>query len=229
MTASPMTTRRGMALFAALSTMAVIGLLVSGMIATSTLARRSSTLTDVDAELSAATDFAIAAALDSVPVNFAFGSSHAVDVTDTRFTTTVSMTRLPRDVLWLVAETRTLGGIVARRRVNFVARWRVPSMPPAAIVSRGNVRLGSQVAFVPDTLADAECRAANGVSVLLAPGATLTSVGGVATRVDSIAGDSATYLMSVLQRVMYDTMPGVLHVLGDTTLYAGRIDGILFI
>jgi hypothetical protein len=224
-----MTERRGIALFAALSTMAVIALLVSGMMATSTLARRSSTLTDIDAELSAATDFAIVAALDSVPGNLPFGVPRAVDVVQSRVTTTVSMTRLPHDVLWLVAESRATGGIAARRRVNFVARWRVPLIPGAAIVSRGSVRLGSQVVFAADTSADAGCRGGAGPSVLLAPAATLTSVDSVLTRTDSAAADSATFLMNTAQRAVLDTTANVIHVRGDTTLYSGRVDGILLI
>lgn len=221
-----MTSRRGIALFAALTTMAVVGLLVGGMVATSTLAQRSSTLTHVDAELGAAADFALATALDPALADLPLGVSQTIDVGAGRITSAVSATRLPRGVLWLVAESRTVGSIVARRRVNLVARWNVPRAPAAPIVSRGHVRLGSSVVFVADTAGDADCRVPDsGPQVLMGAGATITSIDSIVTRVDSSVADSAAFFRTS----PFDTLSGITHVHGDTTIAGGRIDGILMV
>jgi hypothetical protein len=225
-----MRSRRGIALFAALSTMAVIALLVGGMVATSTLAQRSAALTHVDAELGAAADYALASAIDSSLANLPLGISQTRTMASGRTASTVSATRLPRDVLWLVAESRMTGGPAGRRRVNLVLRWPVPRAPTSPIVSRGHVRLGAQVVFAADSGGDADCRVASSVpSVLLAPGASLTSIDVVATRTDSSAADSATYVATAAQHLYLDSASRVLHVRGDTTIAAGTIDGILLI
>ena len=51
--------RRGVALFAALALTAIIGLLVGGLFASGRWARRAATSAHVDAQLTAATDFAL--------------------------------------------------------------------------------------------------------------------------------------------------------------------------
>jgi len=221
-----MTSRPGIALFAALTTMAVVGLLVGGMVATSTLAQRSSTLTHVDAELGAAADFAIATALDPSLADLPLGVAHTIDVDAGRITSTVSATRLPREVVWLVAESRTVGSLVARRRVNLIAHWNVPRAPAAPIVSRGNVRLGASVVFAVDTSGDADCRVTSVVpQISIGTGADVSAIDSVFARTDSSAGDSATFFLTA----PFDTLSGIIHVRGDTTITGGAVDGILIV
>lgn len=225
-----MTTRRGIALFAALSTMAVVALLVGGMVATSTIAQRSSALTHVDAELSAAADFALASAIDSSLASLPLGIARTIDASSGRITSTVSATRLPRNVLWLVAESRAAGGIAARRRVNRIERWPAPGLPEAPIVARGNVKLGPLVRFDADTAIEADCQApTNAARVLFSSAASLVSSDSVSMRADSIASDSATFLLHATQRAFLDSFSRVQQVRGDTTIAAGRIEGVLLI
>jgi hypothetical protein len=221
-----MKARAGIALFAALATMAVVALLVGGMVATSTLAQRSSALTHADAELGAAADFAIASALDPSLADLPLGVSQTINVGGGRTTSIVSATRLPRDVVWLVAESRTTGALVARRRVNLVARWNIPRAPSAPIVSRGHVRLGPLVVFASDTSPGADCRVPAGrPRVMIAPGAAITSTDSVFAHTDSSASDSTTFYLGA----PLDTVSGITHVRGDTTIAGGRIDGILMV
>jgi len=221
-----MTSRPGIALFAALATMVVVGLLVGGMVATSTLVQRSAALTHVDAELGAAADFAIATALDPSLADLTLGVAHTIDVDVGRIVSTVSATRLPRDVVWLVAESRTVGALVGRRRVNLVAHWNVPRVPGAPIVSRGHVRLGGAVAFALDTAGDADCRLSQVVpQISIGTGASVSAIDSVFTRTDSSAGDSATFFLTA----PFDTLSGITHVRGDTTITGGQLDGILIV
>ena len=230
--------RRGVALFAALGMTAVIGLLIGGMVASTTLAQRSASATHVDARLNAAADFALgwliehqhARGLADLPLGEAsvFGS---VPTGASGIVATVSATRLPGGVLWLVGETTTGAAWAGRRRVNLIARWRqMGRVPPAAIVARGNVRLAAGVLVAADTTGDAECRVgANSLHVVTSPAAAVTSPDSLLIAVDSVALDSGTYLMSARQRSMLDSLPGVLHVTHDTTVSAGHLDGVVVI
>ena len=224
-----------MVLFAALALMAIVGLLIGATLASSTLAERSTRLTRTDAELTAAADLAVntvlgearARGLASLPLG------QAVVFTDVpadgRVSASVSATRLPRDVLWLVGDARTPDG--GSHRVNVVARWHVVGAAPSSpLVARGNIRLGSSVTFATDTTGDTDCavRAPN-PTVLLGPGATLTTVDTVPARVDRRAADSSTYLLATGQRVVLDTMPGVVRVRGDTVVYGGLFDGVMLV
>lgn len=228
--------RRGIALFAALALLGFVGLLVGGAFAAFRLAERSAGGARGDALLNAAADYAIgwavseapALGLDTLPLGaatlFAAEPPDAVGVS-----ATVAVTRLPRNLLWLVVDAERPGPAGGRRRVNLVARWREPApMPPAAIVARGDVRLGAGVVVASDTAGDADCRPAPVAAVVAAPGSAVTSADSVSVVTDAVAEDSTTYLLTArqLQRL---GGASVVRVSGDTTISGGAFEGILIV
>jgi hypothetical protein len=224
--------RRGVALVAALGFMAVIGLLIGGAVASSTLAQRSSRLAHADAELTAAAEFALNDMFGEATVralgDLQFGKSGTFDAASPVSTieTRVIARRLPFGVAWLTAQARRRDIDAGVRRVNLVARWRFPSeLPGAAVVARGNVRVGAGVAFSVDTTTDADCRAnPHAPNVVTAPAATVTSAESLLVGTRTTAGDSASYFLS-----LRSNRAGLVHVLGDTTLFGGTVEGVLMI
>lgn len=230
---SPRVPRRdGVALFAALGLMAVVGLLIGGTLASVTLARRATTAAHTDARLTSAAEFAVTSMLGeraSEIAEVSFGRATVFDVAAGAdgVRATVAATRLPADVVWLVAEVESP---LARRRVNVVARWRpIMRAPSAPIVARGNVRVAPGVVIESDSVSDVDCRASpSAPHIIVGPGSVVVSDSLHAT-IDSVAADSATFLATAVQRAALDTLRPILRVHGDTTLSSGSFEGILVI
>jgi hypothetical protein len=232
--------RRGIALIAALGRMTLLGLMVAGAFAASVLGERSVRLTQSDAQLTAGADYAINTVLGDWRANgladLPLGQAHTFSVTlpdAPNVHATVNVTRLPAGVLWLVGDVAIAGVDQGHRRVNVVARF--PSLgatPPAGVVARGNVVARDSVGFSADTSGDADCavsNTANSMDVVTSPGATASVVDTSRAVALSVAADSATYYMKARQLAMLDSMPGVAHVRGDTTIAGGSFSGILFV
>ena len=230
--------RRGIALFAALAFTAIIGLLVGGLFASERWARRAVMSAQADAQLTAAADFALTRIiaehrtrnLADLPLG---RPSVFADVPagDSSIEATVSATRLPHDVLWLVGEARPRSQWSGMRRVNLIARWRlVGPIPGAPIVARGNVRLASSVSITVDSTGDADCRAESlGAQVVVGEGAVVTSADTLRVRHARMADDSSSYFLAPSQRLLLENAPSVVRVAHDTTIADGRFDGVLLV
>jgi hypothetical protein len=233
-----MCARRGLALFAAIAVMALIGLLVAGALASFTMAERSSRLAVTDAELMTSADYALGTMLADARrfgfADLALGAPVTFQIAPPGLSgvrVVVTATRLPGGVVWLVADATSNDVNQSKRRINFIIRFpSVGLLPGAAIIARGNVRLGSGVVFQPtqsDSARDAECIDAAPFDVIVAPGAAVS--GGDSSRVVSRASsaDSATYYLTASQRATLDSNSAVVHVRGDTTIAGGALNGIL--
>lgn len=224
--------RRGVALVAALLLVSFIALLITGSLSASTIADRAAALAQVDARLMNAADFVIHAPLAS-PNGFGLaklplGVATPLSVTspDGDVDAHVSATRLPRGVIWLVADVAVPRVDEARRRVNLVASYAtVMSLPTAPIVSHGDVRVGTDGTFTVDSTGDVDCRGMPQAFAMLAPGANATNVAQSIT--DARAADSATYGLLASQLSALHG-PGVVHTLGDTTI-SGTFSGLLIV
>jgi hypothetical protein len=217
--------RPGIALFAALSLLAFLGLLLGAAVASMTIAGRSSRLAELDAQLDAAADFALNTVF-SDPDQFdlataPFGRPQSLVVTiptsnasestgPAAIHGSVTTTRLRSGLLWIVAQSRSgSGGGV--RHVSGIARFLGPTqLPRAPLIARGSILTDSSVVFESDTASDRDCAA--GVSV--APH-TLQ------------ASDSSLFYLSAAQRALFDSAPNVVRFPRDTTLGPGAISGIL--
>lgn len=230
-----MPTRRGIALFAALALMALIGLLVAGAVASSAIAQRSSRSSFTDALLTASADYALNTILAD-PRGFglaelALGERATFDIPvpeskDARVV--VGVTRLVGGVLWLVADATSGDADQGHRRINLVARFpNVGAVPEAAIVARGNVHLGHDVLFQADTSHDPDCSTDPAADVIVAPGAVVTGGDTSRATVRAAAADTATYYLTASQLAVLDGARTIIHVRGDTTITAGQFDGIL--
>lgn len=229
--------RRGVALFAALALTAIIALLVGGVVTSMRLARRAATSVHADAQLTAAADYALLTIvaeqrvrrLADPPLGHATVFAN-VPTGDASIDATVSATRLPHDVLWLVGEARPRSMWSGSRRVNLIARWQpMGGIPAAAIVSRGNVRLGSGVIIHVDTTGDADCRDPFGAQLIVGDSAVVTSADTLRVRHAPAADDSSSYFLSAAQRKLLDQAPGIARVAHDTTIVDGRFDGVMLI
>ena len=230
--------RRGVALFAALALTAIIGLLIGGLVASGRWARRAVMSAQADAQLTAAADFALMSIiaehrtrrLADLPLGRA-GVFADVAAGDGSIEATVSATRLPHNVLWLVGEARPRAQSSGMRRMNLVARWRVVRpIPDAPIVARGNVRLGSSVSVQVDSTGDADCRAESlGVQVMVGGDAVVTSADSLRVRHAPTADDSSSYFLAPSQRSLLEGAPNVVHVAHDTTIAGGGFDGVLLV
>lgn len=228
--------RRGVALAAVLGLMALLGILIAGAVAASGAAQRTARLSQTDAVLSASADYSLSVTLaswqESLLADLPLGVPRTIETTAPQTTpvpVTVTTTRLPDDVLWLVADARASGVDPGRRRFGLVARFAVPGrVPPAGIVARGNVVLAAGVRAIVDTSGEADCAAhSDAPAVLTAPGAIVTSADSVRSDVSARAADSATYYQAAWQRTLLDSAIAVRHVLGDTTIAGGSYQGIL--
>ena len=143
---------------------------------------------------------------------------------------TVAVTRLPRGVVWLVADAQGLGRDAGRRRVNVAARWpTLVPLPRAPLQARGSVRLRAGMVWVADTTVDAECASLGIANVITAAGATVTSSDSARVAIDPAASDSASYLQLAWQRLVLDSAVGVVQVHGDTTIAGGTFDGVMVV
>lgn len=234
--------REGIALFAALSLLALLGLLVAGSFAAIVLSSRTSRLAQVDARLDAAAEYALWApvtdwaAWDLAGLRVGATRSRLVPIpTASDVRAIVSATRLPRGVLWVVADARSIMGEEAHRRLNLLLRL-PPSepLPEAAIVARGDVRLGPRVRIDVDSAQIRECASLPSAGVALVDGATLTVTNDpgapVITSVASIAaGDSSMYRLRGIGWSALAGGAGVSIAPGDLTLPAGSGSGVLLV
>ena len=141
----------------------------------------------------------------------------------------VSVTRLPAGVLWMVADALA-GADRGHRRVNLVAGF--PSLGgrvAGAVTARGDVEIGSDVTFLTDSSTDPECAAAAGRPIAIAPSAIVTGIDSTAIAVSASALDSATYYLTARQLAVLREAGRFVHALGDTTISTGAFDGILIV
>lgn len=230
-----MRTRAGVALFAALALLTVLGLLITGAIASLVVAQRAVHLARTDAVLTGAADEALSTVLgnplgyglaDLLPGHsrvfpIALGAVDSVDAV-------VAATALPAGVVWLVASVTQVGPDSARRRTNLVARFpAVGPTPAAGITARGGVVANDRVVFSADTTGDAGCVSLPDADVVVAPGAATTLTPGARVRNATSAADTSTYFLSSRQLARLDSSAVVVHVHGDTTIAGGTFEGIL--
>jgi hypothetical protein len=217
--------------------MTLLGLMVAGAFAASLLGEQSSRLTQSDAVLDAAADYAITTVLGDPRghglADLPFGQALSFDVTvpdAASARATVVVTRLPNGVLWLVADAAIAGVDQGHRRINVIARFPSPgALPPAAVVARGNVVARDSVSFGVDSTGDPDCAVASTLDVIT-PSSGIVNAGD-STRVGAlrVAGDSATYYMKARQVAMLDSASTTVHVRGDTTIAGGTFSGILLV
>jgi hypothetical protein len=210
-----MTRRAGIALVAALSLLALLGLLIAGAVASTAVAQRSVRLAVTEGMTSSAADYALATlladpdtyGLADAPV----GRPRTFSVaSDANVSTTVVVTRLANGVLWLVADASVTGVDQGHRRVGLIARFpSIGALPASGVVSRGSASLGS-VEFSADSSGDADC-----ARTPSAPAVQAT--------------DSASLYLAHWQTAVLDSVPGVLRVRGDTTIVSGTFHGILLV
>jgi hypothetical protein len=227
--------RRGVALFAALMIISLIALLIGGAVATSTMAQRSNESSRSDASLMATADYAVYGVL-SGPAASSFAdlplgrnTTYSVNLPPSPpITATVSATRLPDDVLWLVADAELLGRDAGRRRVNLVARWRpLLPLPVSPLMARGSVRLRGGLVVAGDTASDAECAATSFASVTVSPGSLVTSADSVSSATDPRAGDPAHYAQTDWQLRALENASGAIHVRADTQISNSSFQGVM--
>jgi hypothetical protein len=227
--------RRGVALFAALALMSVIALLVAGATATTRSSQRASRLATTDATLTAAADYALSDVLSNAPglalSDLPLGVPNVFDTTipgAADVHVTVSVTRLPAGVLWMVADAFA-GADRGHRRVNLVAAFPSLGRIAGAVTSRGDVEVGPDVAFVADTSRDPECAVLSARPITVAPPAVVSGIDSSAVGSSASALDSATYYLTARQVSTLSEAGRLVHVLGDTTIATGSFDGILIV
>ena len=232
-----LSSRRGIALVAALALMTLLGFLIAGAFAASMSSERASRLGFTDARLTTSADYAVATILGNPSTyglaDLPLGVARSYDVTvpgAERVRATVSATRLPSAVLWLVADVSLDGVDQGHRRINLVARFPVPIVvPDAGIVSRRDVSIGDSVSFTTDSSSHPECITVMAGDVVVAPGARVTGNDSVRASVQDSAADSSSYMLTNRQLAALDSAPTVVHVRGDTTIGGGTFAGILIV
>ena len=228
--------RRGVALFAALALMSLIALLVAGATASTRASQRASRLAHTDASLTTAADYALANVLADARglglSDLPLGTPTVLDAPipgAPDVDVSVSVTRLPAGVLWMVADALA-GADRGHRRVNLVAAF--PSLGgriAGAVTSRGDVEIGPDVTFLPDSSTDPECAVVVGRPIAVAPSAVVIGIDSSAISVSAYARDSATYYLTARQLDVLREAGRFVHVLGDTTISTGSFDGILIV
>jgi hypothetical protein len=209
--------RKGIVLFAAIALLALLGLLIAAAAASMVLSGRSARLAESSAQLEGAAEFAANSVL-AEPAPFAlaslpYGEAKTFDVSSggaPSVRSTVTITRLRDGLLWIVGEAWLDAGEEGSRRINVVAR--IPPLgpiPPAPLVARGVVAVGSSTTFAPDSVGDPDCAAKS-----------------TAPRV-AASSDSTVYLLAPHQRALLDSAPSVVHFPHDTTLGPGSFTGIM--
>jgi hypothetical protein len=230
--------RRGVALVGALAFLTVSGIVIAALVASSLTAERamrlgrSGEMAIVSAEYAASSILADASALQLAKLSLGVARRFDVAVAQTaQVHVEVEVTRLPRGVLWFVAYAALPGLDSGERRVNLVARFPdVGPLPLAAIESRGDVSLATDVAISTDTSGDAECAARTSSPDVVTPaGASVVAGAGIRAETRSAAADSDSYLLKSWQRPILASGSGVVHAVGDTTITGGTFDGILLV
>jgi hypothetical protein len=233
--------RWGVALFGALSLLALLGLLVAGAFAATLLDRRSARFANVDAELTVAADYALQTVLAEwdarglAAIRGGTTQASTMTIPGSTVRATVDVTALSAGMLWMVATVRSERGDETRR-INLVARFPFEAyQPDAPLTSAGDVQLGAGVRFTLDTATDRGCARAPAAEVVLAPAAQLdvtdsTRAPVVVARRTNV-GDSAHYPLRIDSSNRRDRSR-VIYVAGDTTIADGAVgdaDGVLFV
>lgn len=231
-----MTRRRGIAFIAALGLLMLLGVLIAGVAASSSVSQRVTRLSHSDAILAASADYALntllaqwkESLLADLPLGIATSFESVVEQS-APVQVHATATRLAGGVLWLAADARLDGVNGARRRFGLVARFpALGPVPPGALVARGNVSV-SDVRFDSDTAGDADCAVRAAAAIIVAPGATWSSSDSVRAATDARAADSATYFMTSRQIAALAVANGARIVAGDTTITGGSYKGILLV
>lgn len=209
--------RRGVALVAALSLMTLLGLVIVGSIATTTIAERASRASLIDAPLNASAELAAASILADptaygladlqigIPATLAFPLTSAPGII-----TSVSTVRMAGGLILVLADARAASDSLSRRRVARLARFPLAELVPrASITSGGPVKFAPDVTVGRDSLTAADCRES----------AAADSI---------VTTDSATLYSAEWQRAALDASSAV-HVRGDTTISSGGFTGLLLI
>lgn len=231
--------RQGIALLAALALMALIALLVVGAQSTSSLAQRGARLAYGGALLTSAADYGLNTVLAD-PAGYGLaelplGQARTWAVpfpAEPPVHLDVSATRLRGGLIWLVANASLAGLDSAQRRFNLIARFpALGAAPTAAIVSRGGVSIGHDVALSVDVAPEADCASPPVADVIVAPGAATGGEGAANVRAaeQTLAGDSASYFLTGGQVAALERGGNVRHVHGDTVIAGGSFDGILIV
>lgn len=223
-----------MALVMALTLIMLLGLAVAGSFASTVALQRAARLSQDAAVLDAAADRALTTVVGDANAyglaSLRLGESRTLDVTmpDTPgILATVSVTRLPVGVLWMVASVTRGRDASYTRRVNLIARFPTGGAPPAGLVTGGNLLLHDGVRFSVDTAQDADCAVGAAAAAIVGPGATVTVPAGVRVDTAEFARDSAFYHLT--QRQIASAAAGVVHVAGDTTIDGGAFDGMFIV
>lgn len=227
----------GIALLAAMALVGLVGLLVIGALASSTLAQRGASASESEALLATAADFAASApladpeqyGLADLPLGRPRTFSAAIPGASAP-SAEVTVTRLRNGVVWLVGAAWSHGRDSAERRISIVARFPVAGpVPVAAVVSRGSVNIGRNVALSLDASPEADCADPPVADILIAPGATTTGADSLRVAQMAVAADSAAYHLTVSQVGALDSSLNVQHVRGDTTIAAGSFAGVMLV
>jgi len=214
----------------------LLGLLIAGVAASSSVGQRVTRLSHSDAILAASADYALNTLLaqwkESLLADLPLGvatSFESVVQQSTPVLVHATATRLGAGVLWLTADAHIDGVERGRRRFGLVARFPVLGPTPfAGLIARGNVSV-NDVRFESDTAGDADCATRATASIVVAPGATWSSSDSVRGAIDARAADSSTFFMTTRQMVALAIAGGARIVAGDTTIAGGSYKGILLV
>jgi len=228
-----MTRRRGVALFAALSLTMIVGLLIAGAVATTRLMQRESHTEQADAELSMDVDDALGVVLSTLHArnldDTPLGKPTTLSVPSASGTgvASVSVTRLPLGLLWMVADVSRISE--GRRRVNLIARFPSILRAHAAIMARADVELAADVSITADADTEPDCEDPQGAIVALSSRARANFHDTSAVVSSGEASDSSAYLLTAFQLAALQHTGRFDHVLGDTAIAGGAFDGILVV
>jgi hypothetical protein len=208
--------RPGIALVAALSLLALLGLLVAGGVATMTAAQRAARSSLAELPLASAASLAVDEIVHNAP-RYALAElppgkpTRLVLQIDAPVLASADVTRLPNGVLWIMVDVRMSADTLEHRRVGIIARFPVAfSVPPAPLVFGGSATLDPDVNVAIDSTGEADCR------VTTASASMQTS-------------DSVVLYSTAAQRSAIDSAAGVVRVRGDTVISGGSIDGVMVV
>jgi hypothetical protein len=212
-----------------MSLLVLLGIMLASASLSMTLAGRSARLSESDARLDAAVDFALNSVLSDAGrfalADLPFGEPRSFDVivpNNAGVSALVTVTRLRDGLLWIIADAWLPAGDHGSRHTNMIARLARPTLlPPAPLVSPGGIDIGGRVEFEADTSItanDADCAAAEGIAH------------------STTRSDAATFYRTPEQRARLDSAVAmgiaggngnIVHVRHDTTIGPGAFEGIL--
>lgn len=210
--------RPGIALVSALALLALLGLLLAGAVASATIAQHALHASLADAPLLGAADYAAGAVLGN-PQSFGLADlplqrPQTFDIpvpSSPPLIASVTATRLPSGLYWLVAKSVSSESDTARRRIGVIARTIWVGPPPSApFVARGSTSLSPDVVVLADTTSGPDC------AVSSAPAPIQTT-------------DSASLFDGGGRWAALAAASGVRMTAGDTTVTTGTFDGILMV